>query len=513
MTTRAWHVGLVAAVLLAGFAIRFVHLDQPLLSFHPTRQLRSAIIARACFVEYANVPEWSRQIARENRAMQPAGEPPLLEWLACMTYAAVGAERLEIPRLFSIIAWVLGALPLAALARRFGGWAGATVASATYLFTPYGVVASRAFQPDPLMTSAALFALLAIARCVEQPSRQRRLMAAAAIGLAAVIKPMSVFLTVPALVGFAIAHGSWRALLRRSTWVVMILGLLPAVVVYGYGAAFGTLARDQLRLRFVPTLLLTEFFWAGLWTQISRVLGLALVAVAVLGTLVAERRPRSVLAALWLGYLAFAIAFTYHMPTHDYYHLPYIPVAALACAAFVGWLRRYLESRGHVRLGEAIALAAAVLIVSDGTYRALPQLATDNRDVIALYEEIGELAEHHTRALFLDTEYGYPLMYYGQLSGDSWPSSDDLAAQALGGAPAIRAEDRFARDFAEYGPAFFVVTDLRSLRDQPDLQRWLATNAEVVRQTTKYHVYRLGGLSDAKVDTAYGSSRATRRRF
>ena len=81
-----------------------------------------------------------------------------------MGYAVVGEERLAIPRLLSISAWQIGAFPLMAIARRLSGPAGVIVALATYLFLPYGVVASRAFQPDALMTSASLFALLAGAR-------------------------------------------------------------------------------------------------------------------------------------------------------------------------------------------------------------------------------------------------------------------------------------------------------------------------------------------------------------
>jgi hypothetical protein len=465
--------------------------DQPLLSFHPTRQFRSAIIARACYVERADVPEWTRRVARANRAMQPAGEPALLEWLACVGYASVGEERLAIPRLLSIAAWLLGALPLFALARRFAGIPGATVALSVYLFVPYGVVASRAFQPDGLMTCAALFALIATARYFEQQSGGRLLAAVTAIGIAGVIKPMSVFLTLPAIVGFAVADGSWRALLRRSTWLVMLLSLIPPLVVYGYGALFGTLARDQMQLRFVPTLIPTVFFWGGLWTQISRVLGQPLFAVAVVGTILAEPRARLVLASLWAGYLAFAVTFTYHMATHDYYHLPYIALAALAAASAMATLQRTMEARGLATLARALRAAVIVLVVSAGTYRALPQLALGDQGAIAMYEEIGELAEHHPRVLFLDTEYGYPLMYHGQVGGDSWPSSDDLAAEAIAGADGISAEQRFARDFADYGPAFFIVTDLRSLREQPDLQGWLAETADVVRQTPKYHVYRL----------------------
>jgi 4-amino-4-deoxy-L-arabinose transferase-like glycosyltransferase len=481
----------VVAVLLAGVLIRLVHLDQPLLSFHPTRQYRSAIIARACYVDRADVPEWSRQVAHANRALQPAGEPPLLEWLACAGYLAVGKEQLAIPRLLSIVAWMAGALPLFSLARRLSGAAAASVALATYLFLPYGIVASRSFQPDALMTAAALFALAAIARAFEQASRRRLMIAAAALGAAAVIKPMSVFLTVPAVVGLAVAHGSFAALRRRAPWIVLSLGLLPPVLVYGYGAAFGTLARDQMRLRFVPGLIPTAFFWGGLWQQISRVLGPATFTIALLGTVLAERRARAVLTAVWAGYLLFAVAFTYHMPTHDYYHLPYITLAALGSAALVGTAQRHLAARGFARLADAGVLAAIVLVAATGAFRAWPQLATGDQGRIAMYREIGALAEHHRRVLFLDTEYGYPLMYHGEVSGDAWPGSDDLAAEALGGAAPIGADERFARDFADYGAAFFLVTDLRSLREQPDLQRWLASHADVVRATTAYHVYRL----------------------
>lgn len=409
-----------------------------------------------------------------------------------MGYAVVGKENLAIARLLSIAAWMVGALPLMALARRLSEPPGAIVALSTYLFLPYGVVASRAFQPDALMTSASLFALLAGVRSIERHSVSRRLAAAGAIGIAAVIKPMSVFLTIPGFIGFAIARHGWRVMLQRSVWSVIVLGLFPAVLIYGYSTAFGTFARDQMRLRFVPALIPTPFFWGGLWTQIARVLGPTVVAATAAGTIVAERRTRVVLTALWAGYLAFAIAFTYHMPTHDYYHLPYIVLAAFACASLAQRVQRQLDTRGRSGLGFAIVTGAIALLIGGGVARAIPQLGAGDDGRIAMYEQIGALAEHQTRVLFLDTAYGYPLMYYGQVSGDSWPTSDDLAAEALGGAAPITADERFARDFADYAPTFFIVTDLRSLEDQPDLERWLSRHADVVRRTADYHIYRLG---------------------
>ncbi len=97
-----------------------------------------------------------------------------------------------------------------------------------------------------------------------------------------------------------------------------------------------------------------------------------------------------------------------------------------------------------------------------------------------IYQEIGELTAHDTRALFLDTEYGYALMYHGQISGDSWPNRDDLAAEAIDGRPSVDAETRYVRDYAEWGPRYFVVTDLGSLEASPDLQEMLERRATPV---------------------------------
>ena len=107
-----------------------------------------------------------------------------------------------------------------------------------------------------------------------------------------------------------------------------------------------------------------------------------------------------------------------------------------------------------------------------------------------IYEEIGELTAHDTRALFLDTEYGYALMYHGQISGDSWPNRDDLAAEAIDGRPSVDAETRYLRDYADWGPRYFVITDLGSLEASPDLQDMLERRATPVGITDRYRVYR-----------------------
>ena len=480
----------VAAILVvAAGGLRATHLEQPLLNFHPTRQYRSALITRACYFDRTRGPaDPLRQVATANRSLQPVAEPPLMEWLACRTYLFLGHESLSAARAYAAGFWLLGALPLYGVARRVSSPSAAVAGLAVYLFLPYGVVASRAFQPDALMTCCALWATLGLSRYyeldpeVDQHRRQWRLfVAAAGIAVAALVKPMSVFFTVPAAIGLASANSGTFAVFRRPvTLAPVALGLAPALAYYAYGAVFGTLARDQMRLRFVPSLVVTSFFFDGLATQVQRVFGWPVFMAGIVGTMVAHRSSaRRVLLWMWIGYAAFAIAFTYHMPTHDYYHLPFIALAGFATATLV---HRIPNSIAHLVIACAVAGAGAIV--------AWPRLQPGNLPArTALYQEIGQLAEHTTQAIFLDLEYGYPLMYHGLVSGDAWPNRDDLAAEAMGGASPVDAATRLDNDYSPH-VTHFIVTDLDSLAAQPDLQQLLGERTRLVHQTPSYHIYR-----------------------
>lgn len=466
-------------MMLGALWVRTVELDQSIVTFHATRHYRSAVLARACYADRAtDLPEWARAVADAGRSMQPAGELPLMEWAACGAYLALGREDVTIPRALAVVIWVAGAMPVWLLAQRLASPAAGLVAVALHLFLPYGIIASRNFQPDPLMTLSSLWALVALLRHYDRPTRARLLAAALLVAIAGLVKPMSIFLTIPAalvLSRFALA------------------GLVLPGLYYGYQSVFGTLARDQMNLRFVPELIPTAFFWKGLMNMVARVETLPLFGLALLGTAVATApAARRLLAALFGGYLVFAVGFTYHMPTHDYYHLPYISIVSIGVAALLARLEMRLSDFATPGLRMVVATTMCVIIAATGAAAAWPRLSVSGaEDLERMYEEIGAAAQHDTRVLFLDEAYGYALMYHAQIAGDAWPNLDDLQAERLGGAAAIDAEARFERDFADYGPNYFVVTDLGSLRAQADLQAMLARRAEPVAVTPRYHVYRL----------------------
>ncbi|HYE88631.1 MAG TPA: glycosyltransferase family 39 protein [Vicinamibacterales bacterium] len=461
---------LLGLLILFGLGVRLREIDQPIVRFHPTRHYRSAVLARACYYDRArDIPAWAKRVADANRDMQQAGELPLMEWLACASYLALGREDVAIPRAYAVIIWVSGSIPLWLLEGRVASPTAAGVAAALYLFLPYGIVASRNFQPDQLMTVACLWALLALVRHHDRPDRRRFATAVALVAAAGLVKPMSVFVTIPV------------ALVLTGGIRIALLALIAPVLYYGYSAVAGSLVQDQMRMRFEPHLILTSFFWGGLANMIATVQTLPLFIVALLAMFFArDRVSRRVLAALFAGYVAFAIVFTYHMPTHDYYHLPYLAVTALGVSILI--------ARWHHRL---VVTAVTSLTVTLGTIQAWPRLHVDDAaNYQRVYEEIGELAQHDIKALFLDAEYGFAMMYHGQISGDSWPNQDDLLAEAIDGRAAVDAETRFVRDYEEWGPRYFIVTDLASFNASPDLQALLDRRAAPVRITDRYRIYR-----------------------
>jgi hypothetical protein len=308
------------------------------------------------------------------------------------------------------------------------------------------------------------------------------------------IKPMSLFLTLPVLIGLNLdlSRGEKPRFSPGQLIITIALCFIPAGLYYGYWAVFGNFVRDQMHMRFVPSLLGTSFFWGGLLRQIRRVFTLPLWLISLLGIVLTPLRTgRLLLACLWIGWCAFAVAFTYHMPTHDYYHWPYIAAVALGVGAVVSRLELMVAAWVPTRVFTGLAVATGIVIGVLGTREAWPRLEVPGAAAwLERYREIGQICDHDTRVLFLDPEYGYPLMYHAEVAGDTWPGQDDLAAEALGGGETISADERFDRDYAGLKPNYFVVTDLDSLEGQPDLQRLLASRASLVRQTPKYHVYK-----------------------
>jgi len=265
------HLLIVSILLIVAFGMRAYCINEPPLDFHATRQYRSAIIARGYFFEMSqSIPDWEREVAIVNRNAEGVLEPPIMELFAFFAYRIAGAEHLWIPRMLSMIFWLGGGVLLYALTRDLISSDAAILSTAFYLFLPFGIRASRSFQPDPLMVFAFLSSIFAISRYHIQPSRTRLALAAALSALAIFVKPVCLSAIFGAFILANISRQGIRKTLTNLNLVLFgIVSLLPTVLFYLYGIFVAGFLRGQAWMSFIPSLYFSLTFWLGWLNQMG----------------------------------------------------------------------------------------------------------------------------------------------------------------------------------------------------------------------------------------------------
>jgi hypothetical protein len=158
-------------LLLSGLLVRWIDLKDPPLDIHPTRQLHSALMARGLYYQHvSDAPEWQIKLAILQGKKEAIIEPPIMETATAWLYQVTGGENVWAARILSSSFWVLAGIALYLLAAALTNPDGGLVALSVYLFLPYGMQASRTFQPDPLMVSLIVTAWWTFYRWQQNPS-------------------------------------------------------------------------------------------------------------------------------------------------------------------------------------------------------------------------------------------------------------------------------------------------------------------------------------------------------
>lgn len=490
-TRLRWVV--IVSLLVGAIGVRLYRLNDIPMDFHATRQFRSALIARSYYYQHLDtVSARKKRVAQEAGARQGILEPPVMEFLASIAYRLSGRERLWMPRLMSSVFWVIGGIFLFSLASRVVSPDGAIVCCAFYLFLPFAIMASRSFQPDPLMVMLFLAGLSSIVKYFELPSRRRLTFAVSFTGLALFIKPVCVFPLFSSFLLLAIvAHGGWRAARNKHVWLFVICGLLPAAAFYGYGTFIAGFLTGQARGSFVPDLFLQSSYWRGWLDKVEYVIGYPALVVALFGLILFRPgRPRTLAIALWGGYLAFGLVFNYHIYTHNYYHLFLIPIVALSIGSVAD---RVLQTVRHERPGR-LSQAMVLVLLATGTALAVDQVHWSwyrrgkPEDFVKLAQSIGEAVDHSDRTVFLARDSGKPLMYYAEIAGSKWPETGEVRANTLRGRRGLSVEERFERLSRNRSPEYFIVTSLRDYARQKGLKKYLRDNFAVLKKKKNRYV-------------------------
>ncbi|NIM93313.1 MAG: hypothetical protein GTO18_06340 [Anaerolineales bacterium] len=487
-----WLIVLALLIIFSvGFAIRLYDLTDPPLDFHETRQLGSAVIARGMYYQMLDAaPEEQRDMAINLWHEAPVYEPQLLERLVATTYLIVGAEHLWISRIFTSFFWLVGAVGIFILASIMTSVGGGLVAAAIFAILPYGIIASRSFQPDPVMVTAVIFAVLALYLWSEKPTWRRAVLAGLLCGLAVLLKAVAIFPVVGAFLGLIVSSRDLKkTLLNPQTWIIGLLAVAPAMIwntlliTERASGLFGFWVLSFRDLIFDPSFYIR---WVG---EINYVVGFEVFVLSLIGILLMKQgRAKGLMFGTLFGYLIYGLALPYQIMTHDYYHLMLIAIVALGISCVAALIINQL--RKGQRIWQYAALLICVAAVGSLLWSARVDLAReDYRSEVAGWKNLGEELPSDGSIIALTHGYGFRLQYYGWKDIEVWPYRADMTVWELSGSDVYDFEEEFRT--RTLGMDYFLITHFAELESQPQLKEYLYQNFHIHQEGDGYILFDL----------------------
>jgi hypothetical protein len=312
-------------------------------------------------------------------------------------------------------------------------------------------------------------------------------------GFAIYIKFSAAFFVIGAALGLSLSRYTVRDLLKNAqVWIMAILGVLPAAAYMVYGIFIAGYLGGQFSGRFIPSLLLDPFNYLAWQSKVSYAAGGVFIALGLLGFFLAkDNRLRIFLYGLWGAYIVYGLFFDYHVATHDYYHLPFIPIVAVSLSPLGDRVFARVAETASGRWARAAVYVILLYAVLGVVWDVRNEMkSVDYRPQAAMWAEIGEKVNHQKNVVGLTQDYGSRLQYWGLTTAENWYTSGDEYYSELRGNKVL-----FDKKFDEVMGRrdLFLVTDFDELKLQPELKARLSMHT-VFAEGEGYIIYNLREL-------------------
>jgi hypothetical protein len=484
-------LAIASVTILLATGIRGMTITEWPIDFHLTRQYHGSNIARRIWLHAAGTEAGSPEHRWLENQTRPIIEPPIVESLTASGYYTVGREIPWLGVALTSIFWLAGGVFVFATGRHLsGGVFGGLLAAAFYLLSPFGMVVSRSFQPESLMVLALTIAMWQAVRRPPLESTNNALRFGVIAGIAILIKPGILFLPLLGLVVLPslMERGIRITLSHRQTYLVVGLMLIPSLLYVVFCLS------DQLGSKLLPQLLLSSEFYSAWLVQVERTIGWVAILAAGLGSclMVSQNRNWSGFGLL-AGYVAYAMFFTWHTMTHNYYQAPLVPIIAVCLSPLAELARVGLKK--YELLNWTRAVCAALLVIAVVRFGLPSRKFVKSPERLqkreALYREIGQRVGGGNTVICLSEEYGLPLMHHGWIVTKWWPTEADHRHQVARGVEHTTQQSQLSKLIEDHHPTHFVITNMTEFKRQESLRQLLNDNYEKLSDTEGWVGYRL----------------------
>jgi len=336
-------------IIAFGVGLRLYNLRAPLLDNDSWRQTDTAAIALNFYRNGMNIfypqVDWGG-----NTPGYCETEFQLVPYLVALMYKLLGVHD-YFGRLISVLFSLGSMIFLYLLLRRYLDTAAAIVALFFFAFAPLSIYFSRVFMPDPAMLFFSISSLYYFTLWFEENKLRHAILSAVFLSLGLLVKVSMLFMGFPFLCLCLIKRGR-SALWDWRLWLFASASLVPVILWYWHaqriaaesGLSFGV-TNMAFHTGFASSLLSTEFAYRMAGRFVSRILTPTGCVFAVVGLIIKPKAREELVLYAWLGgFILFTLVASRTSLGHDYYQLPFVPVAA----GFVGkgfiYFKRSLEN-------------------------------------------------------------------------------------------------------------------------------------------------------------------------
>ena len=357
-------------ILLLALALRLYKINIPLADHHSWRQADTAAVARNFIKEGFDFFQpridnmTSLHIGTPNPKRLFLVEPPIYQTIVAGLYRVFGVQEF-LARLVSIF-FSLGMIIFLFLLVKelFNEWIGLLAAFFAAVL-PYSIFYSRVILPEPMMLFTSMGMLYFFNRWLAKgDSVKRFIFALLFTSWSLALKTFPLFLALP-MFYLVWRRYQFNLFRQKKLWLFSVLAILPFVAWRLWIARFpeGVPRYDWLfnqgGIRFRPAF----FRWIFAERIGKLILGYWGLPLLVFGLILKPKEKEGWFFHLWLvSFFAYVCVLAAGNVTHDYYQIPFIPIAAVFLAKSVYWLLVRARKEFSRLLG-FIAVLACVLFM------------------------------------------------------------------------------------------------------------------------------------------------------
>lgn len=487
-----WVVKIALIILLLGLTLRLWKIDIPLLEFYPSRQIQTAEITRNLYEGKGSFFDPTVNYLGPKPVTYLA-ELPIYNSFVALLYKLNGSVNESLGRFVSIFGWVVSFFFLYLISKKYLGSVGIVTTLFFYTFSPLSILVSRSFQPDEWMLALSMVSIYLI--------DVKFFISAVFASLAILFKfPSVVFIIVPVLL-YMIEK---KIAFKLRLLLYLAIALLPSLIWYIYAVIIGKSGQALSNASTVSNwfsfdVLVSPKFYSNVFGFESNLVLLPIgLLFFVTGFLTKLQRHQYFLYWWIAGVVSYFLIFNKHNMTHEYYHLPILPIAAI----FIGMSceRIFEKYNGTIIPKNILLFLLAVLTI----VTMLPTTIARSYKPIGRFSYVLETAgkiRAHTNAddiIVGSIDAGPALVYYSNRPGWSFEIDKKNTQETLdfyGVDQNIQSASDDLESKRNLGAVIFASAYKPQFTDNKEFSDYMYTNYRILQETENYIIFDLTSSS------------------